>query len=230
MKKYHTFLLDADDTLFDFAASCQKALHCAMEACGFEYQEAYHAQYLSINNALWSKLERQEITHAELLVLRFSKFLSSLGENPCLSGMLNQAYIKALAEECVPFDGVREFLTALRNLGRIYIVTNGTAIVQRRRFEKFGLQKYAEDIFISEEIGAYKPAEAYFSYVKNHIPKFEQKTALLIGDSLTSDIAMAHAMGVDCVWFNPQNKALQADFSPTFTAKNYGEILKIIQL
>ena len=66
--------------------------------------------------------------------------------------------------------------------------------------------------------------------IKNHISKFEQKTALLIGDSLSSDIAMAQAMGVDCVWFNPQNKALQADFSPTFTAKNYGEILKIIQL
>ena len=201
-----------------------------MERCGFEYREEYHRKYLSINNELWSKLERQEITHAELLVLRFSKFLSSLGEDSSLSGVLNQAYIQALAEECVPFDGVREFLTALRNLVRIYIVTNGTASVQRRRFEKFGLQNYAEDIFISEEIGAYKPAEAYFSYVKNHIPNFEPKTTLLIGDSLSSDIAMAHAMGVDCVWFNPQNKALQADFSPTFTAKNYAEILKIIQL
>ena len=46
-----------------------------------------------------------------------------------------------------------------------------------------------------------------FSYAKNYasaIPGFEKERALLIGDSLTSDMLGAQNAGIDSMWYCPQ--------------------------
>ncbi len=229
MKRYEIFLLDADDTLFDFTACCKNALKNALRECGFSYREGYHLQYLKINNELWRALERKEITHGELFSLRFQEFLTAVGEGVEKASLLNEKYVAALADECVILKGATEFLTKLKELGKIYIITNGTASVQRGRFKKFALENYAEKIFVSEEMGVYKPAKEYFDRVAQSIPDFDKERALIIGDSLTSDISLANAAEVDCVWFNPLEKPLAKGAKPTYIAKNYDEILKIIR-
>ncbi|MBQ9081434.1 MAG: hypothetical protein IJY26_02215 [Clostridia bacterium] len=141
MKRYDVFLLDADDTLFDFAACCQNALRRAMQGLGFSYGEGDYLQYLKINDALWRRLERREITHQQLFSLRYNEFLARIGQSTEKAAQLNLAYIAALSEECVPLAGAEDFLKRLKELGRVYIVTNGTASVQRGRFQKFPLEK-----------------------------------------------------------------------------------------
>ncbi len=227
MQKYTTFLVDADDTLFDFTACCRNALRRAMAACGFRYREGYHLQYLEINNAQWKRLERGEITRAQLFAARFVLFLRAVGEPTERAAMLNEAYVSALSEESVPLEGAEKFLRSLAGLGRVYIVTNGSARIQRGRFARSGFEKYLAGIFISEEIGAYKPALRYYEYVAAHVPDFIPAQTLLIGDSLTSDIALAGAAGLDAVWFDPQDRPLPAGVCPAYTAHDYAEILRI---
>ena len=59
-------------------------------------------------------------------------------------------------------------------------------------------------MFISEAIGYGKPSLEYFNYVFQAVPGLSRENALLIGDSLSSDIQGANNAGLDCCWFNPQ--------------------------
>lgn len=44
----------------------------------------------------------------------------------------------------------------------------------------------------------------YFDYAFSRIPGFEKERALLIGDSLTSDMLGAQNAGIDSMWYCPQ--------------------------
>ena len=60
--------------------------------------------------------------------------------------------------------------------------------VQHARFDASEVKPYFSDIFVSEESGYQKPQVEYFDYVFDRIPDFHKEQALLIGDSLSSDM------------------------------------------
>ena len=74
--------------------------------------------------------------------------------------------------------------------------------VQYSRLEKAGINKFFKGYFISEEIGYQKPMKEFFDYISNNIPNFDKEKAIVIGDSLTSDIKGAIDYGIDTCWFN----------------------------
>lgn len=226
--RYDIFLVDADDTIFDFAACSQNALSKAMELCSVPWEEGDYARYQAINDRLWKALERKEITHEELFERRFKEFLRGKGLQP-KGDLLNSTYVSCLAKEAVLLDGAEEFLRLISDMGRVFIVTNGTASVQKGRFEKFDIMRFAEAVFISEEIGVYKPDKAYLDYVAESIDGFDARRAIVIGDGLTSDMLLAKNGGVDSIWFNPRRKADTVGIKPTYTACSYGEILQILR-
>lgn len=228
-KKYDIFLLDADDTLFDFAACSKNALRKAMRDCGIIYATGDHRKYNEVNDRMWKAIERREIAHEEIFERRFTEFLTYKGESPSRWRELNEAYVFALSGECVTIPGAELFLKELKALGRIYVITNGTATVQRRRFEKFGMSRFAEGIFISEEIGAYKPAKAFMENAAKGIPDYSPSRAVVIGDSVTSDVALAANCGLDCIWFNPAGGAFTGATPPTYEARGYEGIIKAIK-
>ena len=111
-----------------------------------------------------------------------------------------------------------------------YVVTNGTRSVQDSRLKKCGLLPYFDGVFISEKIGFSKPDTRFFEIATASIQSFDKKKTVIIGDSLSSDIAGGIAYGIDTVWFNPEGKPAPADMAGkiTFTAKNYDEIYSFI--
>lgn len=228
-KKYDIFLVDADDTLFDFSACSKNALKAAMRACGIPYAEGDHRRYTEVDDGLWKAIERREVAHKDIFEKRFTEFLSYKGEDVSRWREMNDAYVESLGAQCVAFPGAEEFLTELKSLGEIYIITNGTAAVQRRRFEKFGMERFARDVFISEELEAYKPAKEYMEQVEKRIPDFSLARAVVIGDSPTSDVALAANCGLDCIWFNPPGGAFTGKTPPTYEAKTYAEIIKCVK-
>ena len=52
-------------------------------------------------------------------------------------------------------------------------------------------------------MGAPKPERAYFEACFAAIPGFCRAEAVIVGDSLTSDIAGGVCAGIRTVWFNP---------------------------
>ncbi len=231
--RYDTILLDADGTLLDFARSEREAVATTMAAFGIEPTEERIITYSAINDALWKALERGEIEKSVLLWRRFERFAEhfdlACGEEQ--AKRMAAHYMNTLSQKGYLLEGAEALCSALYGRARLYIVTNGVKFIQEGRYAISGLGRYMDDIFISEEVGAEKPSPAYFSYVAEHIPDFDPKRTLMVGDSLTSDIKGGVGYGLDTCWYNPTGKAPSSELAGriTYTVSTHKEIGRLVE-
>ncbi len=104
-------------------------------------------------------------------------------------------------------EGAEDLLAYLAPKYRLYLASNGTARVQESRLKSAGIGPYFQQVFISQKLGANKPSPAFFHRCFAQIPDFDPQKALMIGDSLTSDIRGAKGAGIAACWFNPRQEA-----------------------
>ena len=223
------FLVDADDTILDFHGVSMTALKIAFEENGIAWEDRFATEYKLLNDSLWQALERKEITRDELMEKRFHYFLARLQIDGVDGDKFNKSYLNYLSTHPVYLEDAKEFLTKLNEMGRVYIVTNGTEWIQKSRFDIAGLWGYAEDVFISQRIGADKPEKAYTDYVKAHIEGFDEKHAVWIGDSLSADIKAANEGNITSIWFNPSKKPASDEIRPKYTVDNLLQILDVLK-
>ncbi len=223
------FLVDADDTILDFHGASAIALRVAFEESGIAWKEEYLAQFKQINGGLWEALERKELTRKELMERRFHVFLAHLELTQYDGDEFNRIFLNHLATHPLYIEGAEEFLRTLNEMGRVYIVTNGTAWIQKSRFDIAKLWDYAKEVFVSDLIGHDKPAKEYTDYVIKHIPQFSKERAVWIGDSLSADIKAAKEGDITSVWFNPHKKASVGEIRPDYVAESFEEILQTLK-
>ena len=221
MKRYRFLLFDADYTLLDFDKDMFHAFQATYEAC-FGSQRPYSPQLLEqyevCNNRWWEKLERGECTKPQL-----ETGLTGQPEE------INRLYFENLAQGGALLPGALELVRDLSGAYQLYIVTNGNAVSQMSRLERSGLLPYVQDVFVSEDAGAAKPDVRYFDYAFSRIPGFEKERALLIGDSLTSDMAGGNRAGIPCCWYNPQGQPLPGDLDIQYDIRNLNEVREIVE-
>ncbi len=222
------FLVDADDTVLDFHGVSEKALRECFRMTGLEWKEEYLLSYRKVNAALWSALERKELSRGELMETRFARVFEALqiqGDDK----KFNRLYVEYNANNPAYLEGAEAFLQKLKTMGRVYIVTNGTEYVQKVRFGISNLWQYADGVFISQQAGYDKPDPRYAQYAIDRIQGFKKENAVWIGDSLSADIKGANLAGIESIWFNPHKKAVVGDAKPDHVAESFEEILKILQ-
>ena len=228
-KKYTTILFDADNTLLDFSKSEHNSLIKTMEHYGVPVTENNISTYVSINEALWKRLEKKEITKPELKRIRFRMFFDSIGftfDGDALE--VNEYYLSLLSQCGYTMDGAEALSEKLAEAGyELYIVTNGVAKTQALRLEKSGLLPYFKDVFVSEAIGIPKPDKRFFDYVLDKINEKKKDRIIVIGDSLSSDIRGAENSGLDSIWLNLYDTPLPCDLNPIATVTNLNELEKI---
>lgn len=227
--KYEFLLFDADHTLFDFNKSEYFALKSALEFYSLPSNDEVIEKYSEINVKYWKMLERAEIDKTSLRLARFEEFCDFYGFDRTLAGSLADLYMDNLAGESHLFDGALEMIEKLSKKYRLFIITNGVKSTQDGRFGASPITKYFEKIFISEVIGAEKPSKVFFDAVEQGIEGYEREKAIVIGDSLSSDIKGAINMGIDCIWFNPTKKEAPAGWNITHTVSSFDEILNILK-
>ena len=95
-----------------------------------------------------------------------------------------------------------------------------------RRLPKH-ISKILDGIFISDEIGYEKPQIEFFNYVFDRIPTKNPDEVIIIGDSLTSDIAGGIRAGIHTCWYHPSNEESNSDINQSLQlhlilhSKNY---------
>ncbi len=230
MKTYRFLLFDADKTLLDFDADMLHAFQATYRAC-FGNQRAYSPAMLDCyeicNNRWWDKFERRECSKPQLFEGRFRDFMREAG----LTGdpeEVNRVYFENLGQGGALLPGALELVRELSPRYALYIVTNGNAASQKTRLERSGLLEYVKDFFVSEEAGAAKPDKAYFDYVFARISGFQPEQALLIGDSLTSDMQGAQNAGVDSLWYAPLSQPVPEGLAVTYRAETFDGIRKLL--
>ena len=225
--RYGIILFDADQTLFDFKKCEYQALFEALAILSLPNDKAYIERYSEINDMLWKKLERGEIEKSRLVVERFELFCREFGFE-CDVLALSELYKARLAEQAILIDGAEELVRDLSKDHRLFIITNGIKKVQEGRLARSPIKDFFEDVFISEVVGYEKPKREFFDAVKAQISDFDEKNAIVIGDSLTSDIKGGINAGIDTCWYNPEGKAVPDGMPITYVIKDLGEIYGIV--
>ena len=224
MARYKTVLFDADNTLLDFLRSEREALSDTLLKMGITPGEELITTYSRINDANWKRLERGEITKSELRTARFAEFCAHFGFALDAVEMADN-YLNALCTKRFLMPGAVALCERLSKECRLYIITNGIAAVQHGRFDHSPLAPFFSGAFISDELGCEKPAKAFFDLVAASIPDFDPVTTLVVGDSLTSDIAGGINAGLDTCWFNPAGKPAPADMPITYTVEKLEDVI-----
>ena len=227
MAKYTYVLFDADETLLDFERAEREALTEALTRFGIPCDENVIELYSGINASLWKKLERREIEKSRLRVLRFELLRDALGFDADPTEVAF-AYTDSLSKQSFLLAGAINICQKLAEHCKLYIVTNGLKDVQRGRLGGSGLPPYFEGVFVSEDVGFEKPDARYFEAVAERISGFNKKDAIIVGDSLSSDIKGGIGFGIDTCWFNPKGKEKPTDMNITYTVKNLSELEDII--
>jgi len=125
--------------------------------------------------------------------------------------------------------GAKGFLDRLRASFGVYAVSNGRTSVQERRLRESGLDKLIDGVFVSETIGYHKPQPEYFEVIARSIEGYSPLTTVIVGDSLTSDIAGGKAAGLHTVWYNRFAKPFTGDAVPDFTSDDFRLIERYIR-
>ncbi|MDD2956802.1 MAG: YjjG family noncanonical pyrimidine nucleotidase [Oscillospiraceae bacterium] len=197
-----TILLDLDDTILDFSRGEANALRRALKRMGLLATPALVARYHAINAAQWRLLELGRLTRDQVMVRRFELLFGELGVEG--SGeSVSALYESLLAHEHSLMPGALALLKRLAPRYDLYAASNGSADVQHSRLAAAGIAPYFRGIFISEEVGADKPSPLFFQRCFAAIPDFSKETALMVGDSLNSDMRGGIAAGIRTCWFCP---------------------------
>ena len=218
----HIFL-DLDDTILNFTAGEAKALTQALREAGIEPTVAVLDRYHLINIAHWELLEEGRLTREEVLVQRFQQLFRELNI-PHSGAAVNDRYEYLLSRQHDFIPGAEQLLKDLSPRYDLYLASNGAAAVQHPRLDDSGIRPYFKGIFISEELGADKPSKAFFDACFAAIPGFRTEEAVMVGDSLTSDIRGGRDAGLRTVWFNPQGREPRADIRPDYTIHALSEL------
>ena len=218
----HVFL-DLDDTILNFAAGEAKALSQALSEIGIQPTQAVLDRYHIINLAHWELLEDGRLTREEVMVQRYEQLFRELGVSHS-GAAINDRYEYLLSRQHEFIPGAEQLLKELAPRYALYLASNGAAAVQNPRLDDAGIRPYFREIFISEEVGADKPSKAFFDACFAAIPGFQPAEAVMVGDSLTSDIRGGLNAGLRTIWFNPHGKEPRPDISPAHTIRHLSEL------
>ena len=220
--------LDLDDTILDF----HKAEHIALEKClrfyGIDPTEAVCSRYSAINRAHWERLERGELTREQVLVGRFATLFEELGV-VADAAQCADMYAENLGIGHYFLPGAPEAVEQLAKKYKLYLASNGTAKVQAGRLASANISRFFRDIFISQNMGADKPSKVYFDNCFARIPDFDPAKAMIVGDSLTSDIQGGINAGMRTCWVNPKHAKGREDIVPDYEIESITQLADLLE-
>jgi 2-haloacid dehalogenase len=219
---YTILLFDLDDTLLDFEANEACALDKLFSSHGYQLADLFPA-YDAVNKRLWREYESGSIGLERVLNTRFSETMAKFGATVD-GGLWESEYRVLLGEGHQLIDGAPEALKVLSKSHRLFVITNGVRETQLKRLKMSGLFEYFEDIFDSQSIGSQKPSGVFFDYVKAHIADFDKSRALVIGDSLGTDIKGGMEAGIDTCWLNRHGRENASGIQSTYTITALSEL------
>jgi 2-haloacid dehalogenase len=227
---YNHLLFDADGTLFDFKAAERYALEALFQELDIEGTESSRIIYHEVNHAIWLEFEQGCITIETLKTERFRRFFNKIQvvRDPVQASI---RYLDFLSQSDHLLPKAMDILTTFQQRGyRLSLITNGISRVQRGRLAATKTLSFFNHVVISEEIGSQKPDPAFFTalFTIAGMDELNRRQALVIGDSLSSDIKGGMHAGLDTCWYNPDRALGDPLLKPTYEIAKLEELLDLL--
>ena len=243
LPKPGAILLDLDDTILETTLSATRVWHATAEAFAAEIgrpAEVFDPVLEASRKWYWADPQRN---HAGRLDVRRSRVevtlhgLQALGlkgrtaaELEDLAERFTQHYSDHRVGSMRYFDGALETLEALHERGMpMALITNGDALGQREKVERFGLAKFFRAVLIEGEQGFGKPDERVFraACVACGV---EPARAWCVGDNLGWEVAAPQRLGMTGIWLDWAGVALPENMEivPDAVIRGIPELLPLI--
>lgn len=220
--------LDLDDTILDFHKAERLAIAKTFRGFGIDPTEEVLHRYHLINKSCWERLERGEWTREEVLVNRFGLLFREYGVEADPTACA-RAYERNLSVGHYFLPGAEEAVDRLSKQYRLFLASNGTASVQKGRMTSANLYRFFEKVFVSQELDANKPSPAFFERACAQIPDFDPKKAMMVGDSLTSDILGGIRAGMRTCWVNPSHASPNPDIPADYEIESITQLEALLE-
>lgn len=207
--RYKHILFDLDHTLWDFEKNAAETLRelydsFALATLGEFSVEEFCDTFHKVNYHLWYLHQKGEFDQAKLRAERFKMIFTELGvAQASMPLSIADAYLKLCPSKPHVFPYTYDILHYLGGHYTLHIITNGFSDVQWIKLESARLTHYFKHIVTSDDAGYRKPDPGIFRHALELIGT-QPDECIMIGDNLDTDIAGALAVGIDCVYFNPQ--------------------------
>ena len=224
--------IDIDNTLLDFDECVKQAMQSGLQKYGLKKYENYMFDvFTKTNNKLWQEIERGKLSLENLEDLRWNSIFDEIGV--AFDGREFEKYFREfLFESAIPIAGAHELLDYLKSKYVLCAASNGPYEQQLHRLELANMKGYFSQIFVSEKIGASKPSEVFFKKAfdivnNNSEEHFSAEDSIIIGDSLSSDIAGGKQYGMKTCLFS-RNKDFKEHEAADYTIESLEQIKDLL--
>ncbi len=193
--------LDIDNTLLDFDACAEQAMAITCRHYGVPFDEKFLGMFHRINPVLWHQIELGELTKEALYAVRWKIIFAALDIATDAEGFRHM-FQAELEKAAVPVKGALDLIRYLHGKYTVCIASNSYYDQQVRRLQLAGMYAYVDHMFISERLGADKPDRAFFDGCFAQLDGVTPDEAIMVGDSLSADIAGALRYGMKAVWYD----------------------------
>jgi putative hydrolase of the HAD superfamily len=202
-------LLDLDDTILSFSAGAEEAWETVCRHFCERFPVAFTAgdMYRLVNESrqwYWSdpcrhKSGREHINQARREIMRNALAQLDIIDSVASDEAADE-YSDIRDASMHLFEGSLDALSAFRSMGiRLGLLTNGGSLIQRRKLERFDLEKFFDVILIDQEIGISKPDPAIYHLALKQL-ELSAGDTMMVGDNLEWDIRGAQSAGIFAVW------------------------------
>ena len=226
-------LIDIDNTLLSFTGYVKEAMKEGFSFFGLKpYTEAMFPVFKSINDSLWEQIEQGTLTFEELEKCRWNLIFKELGID--FDGMTFEEYFREkLYYSAIPEDGAEDLLKYLSRKYTLCAASNGPYEQQINRLKIGKMDKYFAFCFISSRIGAQKPSRQFFDHCfsvlrETEHPELEPEEAIIIGDSISSDISGGRDYGMHTCLYQKNGNSERSDHGAEHVVGSLSEIKRIL--
>jgi putative hydrolase of the HAD superfamily len=190
-----TVLFDLDDTLVTYRQTPAEVLEAAFDDVGVDPLfsiEDYYARY--------DRHLREEDSIKAIWRESFAAAAAANGHDPELGRAVAASFDDIRDPTAVDLlPGAADALDALAATHRIGLVTNGPPDVQRPKMEAVGLDRWLDAAVFAGYDTEPKPDPEPFDRALSALDA-RPEGSVHVGNSLRSDVAGAHAAGIQSVW------------------------------
>ena len=207
---------DLDHTIWDFEKNAAETLTELFDAyrfenLGIESAPLFIDTYNRHNHRLWALYHHGKITKEALRVARFADTFREFGIDPKrFPPAFEEDYLRLCPQKTHLFPHAHETLAYLQQKYTLHLISNGFGDAAATKITRCDLKKYFSTVVISEVVGVHKPHPKIFHHAVDNA-NTTIANSVMIGDSLDADIRGAQNVGMDAVYFNPNNAAVPTD-------------------
>jgi putative hydrolase of the HAD superfamily len=223
---------DLDNTLLDHNKAESKSHKAVYDTYPVLQQiplDNWLETYQEINHNLWVKYQDGEIDRHQLHFSRFHDSMVKMDLPTDDSREIGVSYMEKYREFWDWVDQAEETFGLLSKHYNVGIITNGFKETQLKKFEKLSMDRYTNQMVISEELGVLKPDPKVFDHATK-LAGVPREEILYVGDSYSSDIVGGLNAGWKTAWYTGVVGEEETELTPDLTFNDFADLKTFLNI